>query len=153
MTKSRHETDYLCQIGVDAGSGLVHTLVTTAANVHDATQAEDLLHGEETNVFADSCCRGLETREEAKDPQVDWHLAMTPGKPRALHLETASGQRRNAAERGKVEIRAKVEYPFRVIKCQFGFTKVRYRGLAKDTARLHRLFALRNLWMARKHLL
>jgi len=65
----------------------------------------------------------------------------------------ASGQLRNAAERVKAGIRAKVEHPFRVIKCQFGFTKVRYRGLAKNTARLQTLFALSNLWMVRKQLL
>jgi IS5 family transposase len=140
-------------IGVDAESGLVHTLVTTAANVHDVTQAQDLLHGEETDVFADSGYRGVEKREEAKDLQVNWHIAMMPGKRRALNLETASGQLRNAAERVKAGIRAKVEHPFRVIKCQFGFTKVRYRGLAKNTARLHTLFALSNLWMVRRHLL
>jgi IS5 family transposase len=140
-------------IGVDAESGLVHTLVTTAANVHDVTQAQDLLHGEETDVFADSGYRGVEKREEAKDLQVNWHIAMMPAKRRALNLETAFGQLRNAAERVKAGIRAKVEHPFRVIKCQFGFTKVRYRGLAKNTARLHTLFALSNLWMVRRHFL
>lgn len=140
-------------IGVDAESGLVHTLVTTAANVHDVTQAQNLLHGEETDVFADSGYRGVEKREQAKDLPVTWHIAMMPGKRRALNLGTASGQLRNAAEKVKASIRAKVEHPFRVIKSQFGFTKVRYRGLAKNTARLHTLFALSNLWMIRKHLL
>jgi IS5 family transposase len=140
-------------IGVDAESGLVHTLMTTAANVHDVTQAQDLLHGEETDVFADSGYRGVEKREETKDLQVNWHIAMMPGKRRALNLETVSGQLRNAAERVKAGIRAKVEHPFRVIKCQFGFTKVRYRGLAKNTARLQTMFALSNLWMVRRHLL
>jgi len=138
-------------IRVDAESGLVHTLVTTAANVHDVTQAQDLLHGEETDVFADSGYRGVEKREEAKDLQVNWHIAMMLGKRRVLNLGTASGQLRNAAERVKAGIRAKVEYPFRVLKCQFGFTKVRYRGLAKNTARLQTLFALSNLWMVHKH--
>ena len=133
--------------------GLGMNRVTTAANVHDVTQAQNLLHGEETDVFADSGYRGVEKREEAKDLHVNWHIAMMPGKRRALNLETASGQLRSAAEKVKAGIRAKVEHPFRVIKCQFGFTKVRYRGLAKNTARLHTLFALSNLWMARRHLL
>ena len=84
---------------------------------------------------------------------MNWHSAMMPGKRRVLNLEMASGQLRNAAERVKAGIRAKVEYRFRVIKCQFGFTKVRYRGLAKNTARLQTLFALSNLWMVRKRLL
>jgi len=140
-------------IGVDAESGLVHTVLTTPANTHDITQAQDLLHGQETDVFADSGYRGIEKREETKDLQVNWHIAMMPAKRRALNLETVSGQLRDAAEKIKAGIRAKVEHPFRVIKCQFGFTKVRYRGLAKNTARLSTLFALSNLWMVRKHLL
>jgi IS5 family transposase len=132
-------------IGVDAEFGLFRTLVTTAANVHDFIQAQDLLHGEETDVFADSGYRGVEKREEAKGLQVGWYIAMMPGKRRALNLETASGQLRNAADRVKAGIRAKIEHPFRVIKCQFGFTKVRYRGRAKNIARLKTLFALSNL--------
>jgi len=70
---------------------------------------------------------------------------MVPGKRRALSLEKASGQLRNAAERVKAGIRVKVEHPFRAIKCQFGFTKAWYRGLAKNTARLQTLFTLSNL--------
>ena len=141
-------------IGVDAESGLVHTLVTTAANVHDVTQAhQDLLHGEETDVFADSGYRVVEKREEANDLQVNSHIAMMAGKHRVLKLETASGQLRNAAERVKTGIRAKVEHPSRVVRCRFGFTKVRYRGLTKNTARLQTLSALCNLWMVRKYLL
>jgi IS5 family transposase len=50
----------------------------------------------------------------------------------------------------KASVRAKVEHPFRVIKRQFGYTKVRYRGLAKNTAQVVTLFALSNLWMARR---
>jgi transposase, IS5 family len=87
------------------------------------------------------------------DLPVNWHIAMMPAKRRALNLETVSGRLRDAAEKIKAGIRATVEHPFRVIKCQFGFTKVRYRGLAKNTARLSTLFALSNLWMVRKHLL
>jgi IS5 family transposase len=104
-------------IGIDAESRLVHTLVTTAANVHDVTQAQDLLHGEETKVFADLGYRGVEKREEAKNLQVNWQIAMTPSKRRALNLETASGQLRNATERVKAGIRAKVEHRFQVMKC------------------------------------
>jgi IS5 family transposase len=78
---------------------------------------------------------------------------MIPGKRRVLNVETASGQLRNAAERVKAGILAKVEHPFRVIKCQFGFTQVRYRGVVKNTARLQTLFALINLWIVCRHLL
>lgn len=93
-------------IGI-AELGLVHSVIGTPANVNDMTQAAGLLHGQETEVFADAGCRGI----------------------------------------------AKVEHPFRAIKQQFGYAKVRYRGLAKNTAHLTILFALSNLWMARRQIL
>ena len=84
---------------------------------------------------------------------VEWQVAMRPGKRRALDKQTTWGQMLDKAERIKASVRAKVEHPFRVIKCQFGFTKVRYKGLAKNTAQLVTLFALSNLWMARNRVL
>jgi IS5 family transposase len=142
-------------IGADADSGLVHTVTTTAANAHDITQAHELLHGEETDVFADSGYRGVEKREEVqnKHPEVNWHVAMMPSKRQALDKDTPMGVILEKLERTKASIRAKVEHPFRVIKRQFGYVKVKYRGLAKNTANLMTLFALSNLWMARKRLL
>jgi IS5 family transposase len=142
-------------IGSDADQGLVHSVTTTAANAHDVTQAHVLLHGEETDVFADSGYRGVEKREEiqAKHPQVKWHIAMMPGKRRALKKDTPMGAILDKLEQTKARIRAKVEHPFRVIKRQFGYVKVKYRGLAKNTANLMTLFALSNIWMVRKRLL
>lgn len=142
-------------IGSDADSGLVHSVSTTAANAHDITQAHALLHGEETDVFADSGYRGVEKREEVQveHPDVRWHVAMMPGKRRVLDKSTPMGAVLEQLEKTKASIRAKVEHPFRVIKLQFGFVKVKYRGLAKNTANLVTLFALSNLWMARKRLL
>jgi len=137
-------------IGVDADSGLVHTVVGTAANVHDVTQGHKLLHGEETVVFADAGYQGADKRPEATD--VNWQIAMRPGKRRA-QKHTPWGALIDQAEKLKSSVRSKVEHPFRVIKCQFGFTKVRYRGLAKNTAQLITLFALSNLWMAKKVLM
>ena len=136
-------------IGVDAQTGLVHSIEGTAANVHDITQTESLLHGSETEVFADAGYCGIEKRLPVK---VNWHIAMRPGKRRML-TELQSDQIRERIEQLKASVRSKVEHPFRVIKRQFGFTKVRYRGLAKNTAQLHTLFALSNLWMARRHIL
>ena len=138
--------------GVDADSGLVHSVATTAANAHDVTQAGELLHGHETDVFADSGYRGVEKREEiqAKHPDVNWHIAMMPGKRKAMDKSTPMGAILDKLEQTKARIRAKVEHPFRVIKRQFGYTKVRYRGLAKNTAQLYTLFMLSNLWMVRK---
>lgn len=140
-------------IAVDADSGLVHTVIGTAANVHDITQATELLHGEETAVWADSGYRGIEKRVEARDIDVHWKVAMMPGKRKNLDTGNPIGALLDRVEQTKASIRAKVEHPFRVVKCQFGFTKVRYRGLMKNTAQLTTLFALSNLWMARKHLI
>lgn len=138
--------------GVDADSGLVHSVVTTAANAHDVTQASELLHGEETDVFADSGYRGVEKRADiqAQHPDVNWHIAMMPGKRKAMDKSTPMGAILEQLEKTKARIRAKVEHPFRVIKRQFGYVKVRYRGLAKNTAQLYTLFMLSNLWMVRK---
>ena len=138
-------------IGVDADSGLVHTVIGTAANVNDVTQGHGLLHGDEQIVFADAGYQGATKRAEATG--VDWHVAMRPGKRRALDKNSPWGNLLDKAEQMKASVRAKVEHPFRVIKCQFGFTKVRYKGLAKNTAQLVTLFALSNLWMARRKLM
>jgi len=140
-------------IGVDADSGLVHTVVGTAANVNDVTQAHALVHGEETDVFADAGYQGVSKREETQGIEVNWHVAMRPGKRKVLDKDTPMGAIMDQLEQTKASIRAKVEHPFRVIKRQFGHVKVRYRGLAKNTAQLHTLFALSNLWMVRRTLL
>ena len=138
-------------IGVDAESGLVHTVLGTAANVNDVTQGHGLLHGAEAIVFADAGYQGADKRTEATG--VPWHVALRPGKRRALDKKTPRGALRDKIEKLKASVRAKVEHPFRVIKRQFGHTKVRYRGLAKNTQQLITLFALSNLWMARHRLL
>ena len=138
-------------IGVDAKSGLVHSVIGTAANVNDVTQGHGLLHGDERIVFADAGYQGASKRAEATG--VNWQVAMRPGKRRALNKSSPWAGLLDKAEQLKASVRAKVEHPFRVIKCQFGFTKVRYKGLAKNTAQLVTLFALSNLWMARRHLM
>ena len=139
-------------IGVDADSGLVHTMTTTPANAHDVTEAHELLHGQETDVFADSGYRGVHKRQQVKDahPDVNWHVAMMPGKRKKLDKSQEVDMLIDEVERTKARIRSKVEHPFRIVKRQFGHVKVRYRGLKKNTAQLHTLFALANLWMVRK---
>ena len=138
-------------IGVDAESGLVHTVRGTAANVNDVVEGNGLLHGAETDVFADAGYQGAAKRPDAKD-EVNWHVAMKPGKRKALDKARTVDRLTDEIERIKASVRAKVEHPFRVIKRQFGHVKVRYRGLAKNTAQLKTLFALANLWMARTRL-
>ena len=140
-------------IGVDADLGLVHTVVGTAANVNDVTQAHALLHGAETDVFADAGYQGVSKRQETQDIGVNWHVAMRPGKRKVLDKCTPMGAIMDKLEKTKARIRAIGEHPFRVVKRQFGHVKVRYRGLAKNTAQLHTLFALSNLWMVRRALL
>ena len=140
-------------IGADAESGLVHSVEGTAANAHDITKAVDLLHGQETDVFGDAGYQGIEKRAEAQGLDVQWHVAMRPGKRRVLDKTTRIGALKEKMEKLKASVRAKVEHPFRVIKCQFGYRKTRYRGLAKNTAQLITLFALSNLWMVRKRIL
>ena len=139
-------------IGVDADSGLVHTVRATAGHVHDIVEANSLLHGQESVVFADAGYQGIEKRPDAK-PEVLWHVAMRPGKRKALDKSNAADALIDAAEKLKAGVRAKVEHPFRVIKRQFGHVKVRYRGLKKNTQQLMTLFALSNLWMVRSKLM
>ena len=139
-------------IGADAESGLVHTVRGTAANVCDVVEANSLLHRQESDAFGDAGYQGAHKRADAA-PGVEWHVAMRPGKRRALDKLDPADALIDKVERLKASIRAKVEHPFRVIKRQFGFIKVRYRGLKKNTAQLTTLFALSNLWMSRRKLM
>jgi IS5 family transposase len=138
-------------IAVDAASGLVHTVRGTTGSVNDVVEANSLLHGQETDVFADAGYQGAGKRPDAK-PDVKWHIAMRAGKRKALDRNDPVQALSEDIERIKASIRAKVEHPFRVIKRQFGHVKVHYRGLTKNTAQLHTLFALANLWMARRRI-
>ena len=95
----------------------------------------------------------MHKREELQDCDTRWHIAMRPGLRKALDPERELHQLMDKVEQLKASVRAKVEHPFRVVKQQFGYAKVRYRGLAKNTARLTMLFALGNLWMARRQIL
>jgi IS5 family transposase len=139
-------------IGVDAKSGLVHTVIGTAANVSDITQAQALLHGDETDAFGDAAYQGIEKRAESQEVPVTWHVAMRPGKRKALP-GTSLGDLLERIEHAKASIRAKVEHPFHVVKNLFRHRKTRYRGLAKNTAQLFSLFGFANLVLARRWLL
>jgi IS5 family transposase len=138
-------------IGADAESGLVHTVVGTAANANDVTQAQALLHGGEAAAFGDAGYQGAPRRPEST--MANWFIAMRPGLRKRLDRSNLRESILDEIERLKASVRAKVEHPFRVLKRQFGFTKVRYRGLAKNTAQITTLFALSNLWMARGKLI
>ena len=137
-------------VGVDADSGVVHTLTGTAANVSDISETHRLLHGQEKRGHVDSGYTGVEKRAEivARFPHVVWQVAAKRGRIKAM----AEGPRKEVAqalEKCKAQLRAYVEHPFHVVKNLFRHRKVRYRGLAKNTAQLHTLFALANLVIAK----
>ena len=135
-------------IGVDSETGIVHSLSTTAANAHDVTEAHNLLHGGERVVWCDAGYQGVHKRWENLGLEIDWQVAMRPGKRRNLD----PGSAEELAEKLKASVRAKVEHPFQKVKRVFGYAKVRYRGLAKNTERLALLFGLGNLLTAESRL-
>ena len=138
-------------IGADADSGLVHTVRGTSGNVADVTEANALLHGQEREAYGDAGYQGADKRPDAPG-SLNWLIAMRRGLRSQLDKDHPIDSMIDQVEKIKARIRAKVEHPFRVIKRQFGYTKVRYRGLKKNTLQFTTLFALSNLWMARQHL-
>ena len=133
-------------IGVDAQTGVVHSVSTTAANVNDVTEAHRLLHGGESQVWGDAGYQGVQKRAENRELGVEWRVAMRPGQRRKLE----PGSPGELVEKGKASVRAKVEHPFLYVKRHFGYSKVRYRGLAKNTQRLMALLGLTNLMTAER---
>jgi IS5 family transposase len=136
-------------IGVDTQSGLVHTLIGMTANVHDVTQTQALLHGDETDVLGDAGYQGIEKREENLELPVAWHIAMRPSMRKALP-KTAIGELMEKLEHAEASIRAKVEHPFHVVKNLFMHSKTSYKGMAKNTAQLFSLFGFANLLLVRR---
>ena len=134
-------------IGVDADSGVTHSLETSTAKLHDSQVWDELLHGEETSVWADKGYVSAEREAAFKAPGKVWGVMRKAPKGGKLH---PLDERIN---RVIAKVRAKVEHPFRVIKRQFGHMKTRYRGLAKNRAQLFTLFALGNLFLVRRKLM
>lgn len=138
-------------IGVDVASGVVHTVVGTAANEAYINQMAAVLHGAEEDVFADAGYTGADKRPEHEDRDVCWNIAIK----RSIIKALPKGLRDLAepVERALAQVRAWVEHPFHIVKNLFRHKKLRYRGLAKNTAQLHTLFALANLVIVKKTLL
>jgi IS5 family transposase len=134
-------------IGVDDQSGLVHTVVTTTAKASDMSHFVNLLHGDETRISADRGYDYPRIHAQLEEKLIeDWVARKArPGRP----LDAWTRNLNHAI----AQLRAVGEHPFRILKRQFGYTKVRYRGLAKNTAQLITLFALGNLYQARRALL
>jgi len=134
-------------VGVDSKTKLIHTILASAANVHDREALPYLLHGAETRVWGDQGYQGQSARIRARAPRAK---DFTNRKYRGRGWFNALEQAKN---RTKSQVRAKVEHPIGVIKRIFGFSKVRYRGLAKNLHRLEVTAALANLYMVRRRLL
>lgn len=134
-------------IGVDDALGLVHSVETGPANEHDITRAAELLQGDETDAWGDAGYVGIESREELEGSETCWHVAMRPGRRRTLDPKSAEAE----LERLKASVRAKVEHPFRYVKRQFDYAKVRYRGLHKNTQRISLLLGFTNLLIAERY--
>ena len=134
-------------IGVDADSGVTHSLETSTAKLHDSQVWDELLHGEETSVWADKGYVSAEREAAFAGPGKAWGVMRKA--PKGGHLHPLDER----ANRIIAMVRAKVEHPFRVIKRQFGHVKTRYRGLAKNRAQLFTLFALGNLFLVRRKLM
>ena len=139
-------------IGVDATSGLVHSLVGTAANVADVTQVDQLLHGAETYVSGDAGYTGAAKRPEHAERDVIWSIAARPSSYQHHGKGSVLYRVKRKIEFAKAQLRAKVEHPFQVIKVRFNHRKARYRGLEKNTAQLFSLFGLANLMLAKRYL-
>ena len=134
-------------IGVDSKTKLVHSAVATAANVHDSQVLDDLLRGNETRVWGDSAYAGQQAAMKDVAPQARDFTQHKASRHRALSAQERS---RN---RTKSSVRSRVEHVFHILKCRFGFTKVRYRGLEKNANHLFAALALVNLVMAKRRLL
>jgi len=136
-------------VGVDDTLGLIHSLKTTAANVHDLTPSHELLHGEEHRAFGDAGYVGIQNREEHRKRSVDWFINCRYSQRRQYPKSSPLYQ----LEQVKSQIRSKVEHVFSRIKNQFGYNKVRYRGLHKNTNRLYLLAGFTNLLRVKQKLM
>jgi IS5 family transposase len=138
-----------CHAGVDAGSGYVHSLETTAANVHDITVASSLIRDDDAVFYGDAGYLGIEKREEIADSahlsSIDYRVNRRVGSVQKLPEGFIDWEKQ--IERNKSSVRSKVEHPFLIVKRFFGYSKTIYRGLAKNTHRLHVLFASANILM------
>jgi IS5 family transposase len=134
-------------IGVDSQSGLTHSAVVTSANVHDKHPLPDLLHGQEQRVYGDSAYASQKALIWGKAPNARDFTSQRTRKSGEIN-EVARDKNRN-----KSKIRSRVEHVFAVVKRLWGFTKVRYRGLAKNATRAFTALALANIYLSRRHLL
>ena len=139
--------------GVDAGSGYIHTITSTGANVHDVNEAHKLIRKDDDVMYGDSGYSGMRKREEVKkDPhlsKVEYRTNIRPSSLKTKDSYQGINWDKNIENR-KSSTRCKVEHPFLIVKRLFGYSKVRYRGLAKNFNRFNVLFACANLVMCER---
>jgi len=133
-------------VGVDARSGLVHTAGVTTGKTHDAKVMDNLIREDDRAVFADKGYVNENKKRAARRAGVYWGVKEQRKPGRQLSSSQRKRNRRNGS------VRAKVEHIFRVLKCQFGYRRVRYRGIVKNGAQVFSLLALANLFLARRRL-
>jgi IS5 family transposase len=136
--------------GVDDTLGLIHSIETTAANEHDITAADKVMHGEEQRFWGDAGYQGIQKRDEHKGKKIDWFVALRPSSKERKNCPNE--ELLDSIEHHKASVRAKVEHVFFYIKRMFGYSKVRYRGLAKNTNRLYVLGGFTNLLKAEPYM-
>ena len=138
-----------CHVGVDAGTGYVHTIEVTPANVHDVTAASELIRKDDEVVYGDSGYLGIQKRPEVAIVEhlslIDYRINLRPGRFPKVSDNAIDWTR--WIEKRKSSVRCKAEHIFRIIKCQFGYRKVRYCGLKKNENRLYAMFACANLYL------
>jgi len=134
-------------IGVCHKSGLIHSMDVTTAKAPDNYSMPDLLHGEEEAVFGDKAYTNKKDKALAREIGVFWGVSDRPGGGKKLSCRQKERNHKFS------KVRAKVEYPFRVIKHLWGHSKTRYRGLYKNRCQMYMLCALSNFYMARRKIL
>lgn len=141
-------------IGSDAGSGLVHTVVAAPANQSEISHAHKLIREDDDVVWSDAGNAGLEKRDEITKNEVlskkEYRISMRPGKRRKMKELGEAYKINELEEKRKTFVRNRVEFPFGLMKCKFGFRKTIYKGLAKNLNRIYMIFMNANLWLTRK---
>ena len=132
-------------VGSDV-QGRVHTVVVTSASVHDSQMLDECLHGDEQVIYGDKAYGDAQRQQDAQEEGVEWRVLRKAKRGKKLNCADHSFNRKSN------RTRARVEHPFGIIKHLWGYRKVRYRGLAKNAAQLFTLFALANVYLARKEL-
>ena len=133
-------------VGTDK-RGLVHSVAAGAANEADISRMDELLHGEESEIYGDQVYWSEDHRLQCKYAGLRYRVNRRPSHSRKLN------ERQRAINRSRSRTRARGEHAFHVVKCLWGFAKVRYRGIVKNAARAFAIFALANLYMVRRKLM